>query len=91
MDGCASQLKLITSEENMKQESALKITVCKHSAARTAVEQAADTGAMFKEMKRIINNTENPHASNSSIYRILDQSISSLHPSVVDSTVPSNN
>ena len=63
----------------MSNESRLKITVCKHSAARTAVEQAADTGVMFKKMKRIINDTDNPHALNSSVYQILDQSLSSLH------------
>ena len=73
MDGCASQLKLITSDSNMQVEKKLKITCCKHSASRTAVEQAADTGAMFKEMKRIVNNTENPHSSNNSVFQFIEQ------------------
>ena len=80
MDGCSSQLKLITSPENMDFEKKKKIVCCKHSAARTAAEQAVDTGCMFKEMKRIINETENLHSSNSSVYRFLDQAISSLEP-----------
>ena len=84
MDGCASQLKRITSNANMQKEQKLKIIVRKHSAAQTAVEQAADTGAMFKEMKRIINDTHNPHACNSSIHRFLDQTITSMHPSNVN-------
>ena len=40
-----------------------------------------------KEMKRIINDTDNPHASNSSIYWILDQTISSLHPDATGKNV----
>lgn len=43
MDGCNAQLKLITSEANHEKERSLKITCCKHSASRTAMEQAADT------------------------------------------------
>ena len=78
MDGCCSQLKLITSESNMMYEKKMKIRCCKHSAARTAVEQAADTGCMFKLMKKIINEAKNPHACNNSIYAFLDKSISSL-------------
>ena len=59
-------------------EKALKITVCKHSAARTAVEQAADAGPMFKEVKKISNDSANPHSAKSIVYRFLDQVISSL-------------
>lgn len=76
MDGCSSQLKLITSEENMNIKK--KIRCCKHSAARTAVEQAADTGCMFEQMKRVINETHNPHSSNNSVNRFLDQTLLSL-------------
>ena len=78
MDGCNSQLKLITSEENMKNEKMRKIVCCKHSAARTAVEQAADTGAMFKHLKRIVRSTENPTSANNSIYHHLQQQFSNL-------------
>ena len=56
----------------------LKITVSKHSVACTDVEQAADTGPMFKELKRISNNTANPHSANSLVYCFLAQDISSL-------------
>ena len=78
MDGCSSQLKLITSESNMQVENKLKITVCKHSAARTSVEQAADAGPMFKELKRLNNNTKSPHTCNSSVFHFLQTAIDSL-------------
>ena len=78
MDGCASQLRLITSENNMKVEHGLKITCNKHSASRTAVEQAADCGAMFKVVKRVNNDTELPHASNNSLYHQLQQTLLSM-------------
>ena len=78
MDGCASQLNLITSPENMQFEKDMSIRCCKHSAARTAVEQAADTGCMFKLMKKVISDTKNPHSSNSSVYRFLDQTLTSM-------------
>ena len=80
MDGCASQIKLITSEENMIFEKKLNITCCKHSASRTAVEQAADTGCMFKRMKQILSDTTNPHSSNSSVYSIIEKALASMEP-----------
>ena len=67
MDGCSSQLKLITSPENVMVENELNITCCKHSAARTAVEQAADAGCMFKETKRMVHSTATPHSCNNSV------------------------
>ena len=73
MDGCNSQLRLITSDDNMKKEKMRKIVCCKHSAARTAVEQAADTGAMFKYLKRLVRSTENPTAANNSIVHHLEE------------------
>ena len=73
MDGCNSQLRLITSEENMMCERERKITCCKHSAARTAVEQAADTGAMFKILKKIVRSTDLPTAANSSVFCHLEE------------------
>ena len=76
MDGCALQLKLITSEENMMVEKRLNITCCKHSAARNALEQAADTGCMFKEMKRMVHNTDTPpHSSNNSVFNALTEAL----------------
>ena len=54
MDGCHGQLKLTTTETVMKTEKKLKIVTCKHSAARTAVEQAADVGPMFKMVKSAV-------------------------------------
>ena len=77
-DGCNSQMKILTSEQNMKIEASKKITCCKHSASRTAVEQAADTGPMFKELKRVIRETDNPTAANSYVFSNLQQSISEL-------------
>ena len=49
----------------------MKITVCKHSAARTAMEQAADCGPMFKSMKGLVKSLENPHSATNSIYHKL--------------------
>ena len=51
MDGCNGQLKLITQEEVLKDEETKKIISNKHSPARTAVEQAADVGPMFKNVR----------------------------------------
>ena len=51
-DGCASPLKLITSQEKMKEVIKRNIACCKHSASRTTVEQAADTGCMWKQLKK---------------------------------------
>jgi hypothetical protein len=54
MDGCHGQLKLIMTEAVLKNKKKLKIISNKHSAARTAVEQAADVGPMFKLMKGVV-------------------------------------
>ena len=54
MDGCHDQLKLTTTENILETEKELKIITNKHSAAGTAVEQAADVGPMFKMMKTVI-------------------------------------
>ena len=78
MDGCNSQLKLITSDENMRKEKDKKIICCKHSAARTAVEQAADTGAMFKILKQLVRSTEAPTSANNSVYHHLEQEFKRL-------------
>lgn len=84
MDGCNSQLRLITSEENMKEEQLRKIVCCKHSAARTAVEQAADTGSMFKQLKKIVRTTENPTSGNSAIYHHLQKTFDRLRNEPTD-------
>ena len=78
MDGTAGQLKLITREEHLILESHLKITCNKHSAARTAVEQAADCGPMFKILKKLVQEMDVPHPALSSIYHYLQQTFSSL-------------
>ena len=78
MDGANGQIRLIVSEENLKEEDRLCITCCKHSAARTAVEQAADTGPMFKLLKKIIHETDSPHAAFDSIYYHLSNKIDEL-------------
>ena len=82
-DGCGTQLNPITSENNMKIEKKLKIVCNKHSAARTAVEQAADTGSMFKSLKSLLKKMEVPTISNNSIYHYLFNTIESMSPSKV--------
>ena len=56
----------------------MKIVCCKHSAARTGVEQAADTGPMFKGMKALLKTMENPHAATNSIFHDLETKINHL-------------
>ena len=73
MDGCYGQLKLTTREDVLEKESKLKITCNKHSAARTAVEQAADVGPMFKLIKKLIRYMKQLRACQSPVYqRIVD-------------------
>ena len=67
MDGAHAQLKLLTNEESLKRESELKITVNKHSATRTGVEQAADCGPNFKLMKRLLKSLSTPHQESNPI------------------------
>ena len=68
MDGCHGQLKLITTEEVMIKEKDLKIVSCKHSPARTAVEQAADVGPMHKMVKSSIKKMTCIESENSPVY-----------------------
>lgn len=80
MDGCYGQLKLITQEQFMKEhEDRLKITICKHSAARTGVEQAADQGVMFKGLKRLIKEMDTPHHSCSPIIKMIESTLDSMN------------
>ena len=76
--GANGQLRKITSIQNMDEEAKLKITCCKHSAACTAVEQAADTGPMFKVMKRLLKLGDNPHTSNNNVLVQLEEAIRQL-------------
>ena len=68
MDGCHGQLKLITTEDILNKEKDLKIVSCKHSAARTAVEQAADVGPMFKVVKGCVKKMHSSDSENSPIF-----------------------
>ena len=68
MDGANGQIKKITSVESLREDEKQKIKTCKHSASRTAVEQAADCGPMFKLMKRLVREMEIPQAGYDSIY-----------------------
>ena len=61
MDGAHGQLKRITTEENLKKEEELLITLGKHSAARTGREQSADLGPNFKLVKKGFKTIEAPH------------------------------
>jgi hypothetical protein len=86
MDGCHGQLKLITTEDILKKEKELKIVSCKHSAARTAVEQAADVGPMFKVVKSCVKKMHTSDSENSPIFF----RISTLLNDLEDTTDASN-
>ena len=58
LDGANAQLKLLTSEQMLEIENKLKISICKHSAARTAVEQAADCSPIFKLLRKLVKEME---------------------------------
>ena len=73
MDGCYGQLNLTTREDVLETEAKLKITCNKHSAARTAVEQAADVGPMFKLIKQLLRYMKQLRACQSPVYqRVVD-------------------
>jgi len=54
MDGANGQMPLTTCEYSLDKDSKRKIGLCKHSAARTGVEQAADISAGFRVFKSIV-------------------------------------
>ena len=54
-DGAGGQLGYLRLESTLAEEEALKITVNKHSAARSAVEQACDVCPIFKRLKALIS------------------------------------
>ena len=68
MDGCHVQLHLTTQEDVLEFEKYLKVTACKQSAARTAVKQAADIGAMFKIIRHMIKQMSGGTMSNSPMF-----------------------
>ena len=78
MDGCRGQLKLTTTEKVLETEKALKIITNKHSAARTAVEQAADVGPMFKMMKATIKKMTPSNTETSAVYHRLSKMLENL-------------
>ena len=73
MDGCHGQLSLITKEQVLDHEKNLKIISCKHSAARTAMEQPADAGSMFKTMKGVIKQMPTESITISPIFSVLQR------------------
>ena len=78
MDGANGQLKKITCEKNLEFEKKRKVVCCKHSASRTAVEQAADTGAMFKVMKLLLKEMDSPNSSTKHIHHYISRELDKL-------------
>ena len=55
-DGAGGQLTYLKRDDVMEYErDVLKIEVCKHSAARSGMEQACDIAPIFRELKRMIH------------------------------------
>ena len=71
-DGANAQIKHITNEETLKKDEDLKITNCKHSAARTAVEQAADATPVFKMVKSIVKSMNASHHNTNHVLHNID-------------------
>ena len=87
MDGCHGQLNMTTQESVLDTEKKLKITSCKHSAARTAVEQAADVGPMFKVMKSVIKSMPTESVTISPIFYRVTKALEKLeNPTSMDTT-----
>ena len=53
-DGAGGQLRYLNSESTLIEEENLKITINKHSAARTGMEQACDVAPIFKKLRALI-------------------------------------
>ena len=63
-DGANTQLAAIINEEQQNDDATNKIITCKHSAARTSVEQACDCCPIFRSLKKISQNItreDSPH------------------------------
>ena len=86
MDGCLGQLHLMGQETVLDTEDLLKITANKQSPARTAVEQAADVGAMFKLIRSLIKSMPGGEVCNSHLYHILVETIDKLEKDHKDCT-----
>ena len=86
MDGCLGQLHLMGQETVLDTEDILKITANKQSPARTAVEQAADVGAMFKLIRALIKSMPGGEICNSHLYHILVESLEKLEKEYADLT-----
>ena len=56
MDGANGQMKTITDEKSLDEDEKFKLTQCKHSAARTGVEQSADIGPQFRSVHHFNRN-----------------------------------
>ena len=78
MDGANSQMKDLTEEDRLRLEKELKIDSCKHSAARTAVEQAADTSPVFKTMKKFVQEMNSPNSASNRVYHFIDNALTLL-------------
>ena len=77
-DGANAQIKYITNEDTLRKDKELKITNCKHSAARTAVKQAADVAPNFKMVKSIVKSMNTPHHDSNQILHNIDNVLSKL-------------
>ena len=86
MDGCLGQLHLMSQETVLDAEFLLKITANKQSPARTAVEQAADVGAMFKLIRSLIKSMPNGDVTNSHIYHLLIEEFERLEKQFIHLT-----
>ena len=76
-----TQLQLITSEDNLQEEEEeedLLITSNKQSAARTAIEQAADCTPGFKCLKKDLKTMVVPHQSTNPIVIFLKEKLEEL-------------
>ena len=90
MDGCLGQLHLITKETVLNDEDILKITCNKQSPARTAVEQAADVGAMFKLIRALIKSMPSGDPCNSHIYHLLVEGLQKLEKEYLEDSEEKN-
>ena len=70
-DGANTQLVAITNESQQREDAANKISTCKHSAARTAVEQAADCCPIFCSIKTVLKSITKEDAPHLGLQRIL--------------------
>ena len=78
MDGAYAQLQQITAEENLDEEKDLKISSCKHSAARTGSEQAANLFPGFKLLKKDLKTKEISHQNMNPIVLFLRKKLNEL-------------